>query len=119
MNKLFFIDFINYDLEDKIILLGKKNNPYPYVKASDCYILSSRHESFGLVVLEALILKVPVLATRVASIKEIMDDDFGFIVDNNDEDLYNGILKIIDKNPYTAFVYLPSFAVSILLPIIP
>jgi len=85
-----------YHLEDKIILLGKKNNPYPYVKASDCYILSSRHESFGLVVLEALILKVPVLATEVASIKEIMDENYGFIVKNNDEELYNGILKIIN-----------------------
>ena len=78
-----------YHLEEKIILLGKKNNPYPYVKASDCYILSSRHESFGLVVLEALILKVPVLATEVASIKEIMDENYGFIVKNNDEELYN------------------------------
>ena len=87
----------NYHLEDKIILLGKKNNPYPYVKASDCYILSSRHESFGLVVLEALILKIPVLATKVASIKEIMDNNYGFIVENNDEELYNGILKIIDN----------------------
>lgn len=86
----------NYHLEDKIILLGKKNNPYPYVKASDCYILSSRHESFGLVVLESLILKVPVLATEVASIKEIMKKDYGLIVENSNEGLYNGILKIIN-----------------------
>ena len=85
-----------YHLEDKIILLGKKNNPYPYVKESDCYILSSRHESFGLVVLESLILGVPVLATEVASIKEIMDNDYGFIVGNNDNELYNGILEIIN-----------------------
>ena len=86
-----------YNLEDKIIMLGQLNNPFPYVKESDCYILSSRHESFGLVVLEAMILKVPVLATEVASIKEIMEDKYGFITENSEEGIYQGILNIIEN----------------------
>ena len=39
---------------------------------------------------------MPVLATEVASIKEIMKKDYGLIVENSNEGLYNGILKIIN-----------------------
>ncbi len=87
----------NYKLEDKVKLLGKKKNPFPYVKASDCFLMTSRFESFGLVILESLILKVPVLALEVLSIHEIMDKKYGMIVENSFEGLYNGILSIIEN----------------------
>ena len=74
----------NYNLEDKVLLLGPKKNPYPYVKKSDCF-------------LEALVLKVPVLAVEVLSIHEIMDEKYGIIVENSNKGLYNGILGIIEN----------------------
>jgi len=86
---------IEYNLSDKVILLGRKNNPFPYVLASDCFLMCSRYEPFGLVILEALILGVPVLALNEASIKEIMSDEYGIIVDNSCDGLYDGLLKII------------------------
>ena len=85
-----------YHLEDKVLIMGRMRNPFPYVKASDAFLMCSRYEPFGLVVLEALILKVPVISTDVASIREIMNENYGFIVDNSNEGLYNGILKAID-----------------------
>ncbi len=89
----------NYNLEDKVLLLGPKKNPYPYVKNSDCFLMTSLFEPFGLVILEALVLKVPVLAVEVLSIHEIMDEKYGIIVENSEEGLYNGILGIIkNKN---------------------
>lgn len=88
----------DYHLENKVLILGRRRNPFPLVKASDIFIMCSRYEPFGLVILESLILKVPVLSCDVASIKEIMDEKYGFIVENSFEGLYNGIFEII-KNP--------------------
>ena len=87
-----------YALNDYIELLGLKKNPFPYVFASDCFLMCSRYEPFGLVVIEALTLGVPVISTDVASIKEIMTKDYGFITENSVDGYYNGLKKII-KNP--------------------
>lgn len=87
------------NLEDTIILEGLKKNPFPYVKSSDVFLMCSRYEPFGLVILEAMVLNVPVLSTEVASIKEIMDEKYGMIIENTEDGLYNGIKSIIqDKN---------------------
>ena len=57
--------------------------------------MPSRYEPFGLVILEAMVLSVPVLSTEVASINEIMDKKYGMIVENSEDGLYNGIKNII------------------------
>ena len=84
-----------YNLNDKVILMGRKRNPFPYVKNSDCFLMCSRYEPFGIVILEAMILGVPVLSCDVASIREIMDDKYGIIVGNSEEGLYRGLKNII------------------------
>lgn len=53
-----------YNLEDKFILLGAKVNPYPYFRACDLYVQTSRHEGFGLSIAEARILNKPVVTTE-------------------------------------------------------
>ena len=87
-----------YKLEDKVSMVGNQPNPFTYVKASDMFILSSFHESFGNVMIEALILGVPVLATKVATIDEILDEKSGMKVENSEEGLYKGLKKIL-KDP--------------------
>ena len=74
---------------------GLKKNPFPYVKNSDAFLMCSRYEPFGLVILEAMILKVPVISCEVASINEIMDEKYGVIVKNNEDGLYKGIKDVI------------------------
>ena len=86
-----------YHLEDKVKLLGRQSNPYSYVKKSDCFIMCSRYEPFGLVILEAMILKVPVLALDVLSIKEIFSKDYGEIFSNDEDGLYKGIEDVINN----------------------
>lgn len=51
-------------LQDRFILLGTKANPYPYFKACDIYVQTSRHEGFGLSIAEARILNKPVVTTE-------------------------------------------------------
>ena len=87
----------DYDLAKKVLLMGRKRNPYPYVKESDCFLMCSRYEPFGLVILEAMILGTPVLSLDVASIKEIMSEEYGMIYENSRDGLYEGILNIINN----------------------
>lgn len=87
-----------YGLKDKVKLLGRKKNPYPYVKAADAFLMCSRYEPFGLVVLEAMVLGTPVISTEVASIREIMNENYGTITENSKEGLIKAIAEVI-KNP--------------------
>ena len=52
------------NLEDSFILLGKKINPYPYMKMADLYVQPSRYEGKAVTVTEAQILGKPVLITN-------------------------------------------------------
>lgn len=86
----------NY-LENTIILEGLKKNPFPYVLESDAFLMCSRYEPFGLVILESMILNVPVISTEIASINEIMDKKYGMIVENSFDGLYQSIKGIINN----------------------
>lgn len=82
-------------LKDKVLLMGRVNNPYKYYKDNDLFILSSRHESFGLVIVEALILGVPVLVTENSATKKLVSKDYGVIVENTDYAIYEGLKDLI------------------------
>jgi glycosyltransferase involved in cell wall biosynthesis len=85
-------------LQGKIVLLGKKTNPYPYLKKCDIYVMPSRYEGKPMAVTEAQIIGLPVIVTRYASAYEqIIDNLDGIIVDNNDETIYYGIKKVLDQ----------------------
>jgi len=66
---------------DKVIFLGKQDNVYQFLKNWKVLIVPSVSESFGLVVLEAYILKKPVVATKVGGLPEIvLDKKTGILV---------------------------------------
>ncbi|MFB3885578.1 MAG: glycosyltransferase [Thermodesulfobacteriota bacterium] len=52
-------------LNDVVKLTGKLDNPYPILKAADVFVLASKFEGFGMVIVEALALGVPVVATDI------------------------------------------------------
>jgi glycosyltransferase involved in cell wall biosynthesis len=54
-------------ISDKVILLGFKSNPYPYIKRAEFMVLSSEYEGLPTVILEALCLRVPVISTDCPS----------------------------------------------------
>jgi glycosyltransferase involved in cell wall biosynthesis len=87
-----------YHLEDKVFLMGQVMNPYKYLKNSDLFILSSRYEAFGLVIIEALTLGIPVLATENhATNKIIKHKEIGYITENSSEGIYNGLKYILEN----------------------
>lgn len=90
----------NYHLEDNIILLGYMDNPLPYVKSSDLFVLQSYYEGFPISVCESIILNVPVLVTNYPSASEQVESGVtGYIVDNNFELIYLKLKNLIlNKN---------------------
>ncbi|MEJ8778137.1 N-acetyl-alpha-D-glucosaminyl L-malate synthase BshA [Pseudogracilibacillus sp. ICA-222130] len=70
-----------YDMEDKVLFLGKQKNISDLLSISDLKLLMSEKESFGLVLLEAMACEVPTIGTDVGGIPEvIIHDETGFIV---------------------------------------
>ena len=84
-------------MENTVILLGKKVNPYPYLKLSDCFVLSSQYEGYGIVIDEARILGVPVISTDVADAKKIMNEGFGILCDNSEDGIINAMKSFLEK----------------------
>ncbi|CAM2076855.1 MAG: Glycosyl transferase family 1 domain-containing protein [uncultured Clostridium sp.] len=92
-----------FGLSEYFILLGKKDNPYPYMKTCDLYVQPSKKEGFGLTVAEAKILKVPIVCTNFNTAKELISNNIdGLIVEINENDIYNGIKKYIINTNFIA-----------------
>jgi len=71
--------------EQKVRLLGYRADTIDLYQAMDVFALSSVTEASPNVVLEAMALEVPVVATRVASVPQIIEDGVsGLLVDRND-----------------------------------
>lgn len=68
-------------MQEYVLLLGKKENPYPYIQACDIYVQPSRYEGKSVAVREAQILGKPVIiANYPTSASQIIDGVNGFIV---------------------------------------
>ena len=61
-------------LDNSFILLGIRQNPYPYLKACDLFALTSRFEGYPVTLIEARALCVPILASDMPCIREQISD---------------------------------------------
>lgn len=83
-------------LSDSFVLLGNQNNPFPYIVDSDCFILPSQSEAYPLSIKEALILGIPVLATDVGGVNEIVrDNENGWLMTYDEQDITNKMQRIM------------------------
>ena len=86
-------------MEEFVILLGKRTNPYPYMKACDVYAQPSRYEGKSVTVREAQMLCKPVVITNYATAKsQIKDGVDGVIVSKDNEGCASGIADFIRNN---------------------
>ena len=88
------------NLEDSFILLGKKINPYPYMKVCDIYVQPSRYEGKAVTVGEAQILGKPIVITNYTTAKsQVKENIDGYICNLSIEGIADGIEKLYrDKN---------------------
>ncbi len=83
-------------MKDRVILLGKKENPYPYIKRCDFYVQPSRFEGNAVTVNEALILKKKVILTDYSTAKcQVEPDVDGVIVPLDNEKCAKGIYEYL------------------------
>ena len=83
-------------MEDNVILLGKRANPYPYFKACDIYVQPSRYEGNPVTVHEALVLGKPVVVTAFPTARDVIQDGVnGIIVPMDNEGCANGLVRFI------------------------
>lgn len=59
-------------LEGRVILAGHVENPFPVIARTDCLVLSSDYEGQPMVLLEALTLGVPVIATDIPGARSVL-----------------------------------------------
>ncbi|MBO7287933.1 MAG: glycosyltransferase, partial [Bacteroidales bacterium] len=83
-------------MQDHVIILGKKENPYPYVKACDIYVQPSRYEGKSVTVREAQMLCKPVVVTNYPTASsQIQDGVDGVIVPMDNEGCAKGLAEFI------------------------
>lgn len=87
-------------MEEHVILLGKRSNPYPYIKACDIYVQPSRYEGKSVTVREAQMLCKPVVVTNYPTApSQIRSDVDGVIVPMDNEGCANGLAEVICDKP--------------------
>ena len=89
-----------YGMEEYVIILGKKENPYPYIKNCDVYIQPSRYEGKSVAVREAQLLGKPVIITNyVTASSQVRDGYDGIIVPMDNKGCAEGIYQAL-KNKH-------------------
>lgn len=97
--KKYLINLVNeYKLEEYIKLVGFLENPYPLLKSSDVFIMTSISEALPTVLCEAMILSKPTLVTNCSGCKEIVNyGEFGLLAEQNPESIAENMIKYIQS----------------------
>lgn len=86
-----------FGVADRVVLLGKRDNPYPYIKACDIYVQPSRYEGKSITVREAQILCKPVLITNYPTAKsQVQNGVDGVIALLNSEGCAQALAEFIN-----------------------
>ena len=96
-------------LEDSFILLGFTENIFPYLKGCDLFVLASLFEGMPNVVMEAMAMKKPVVATDVNGARELMEEGAhkktGIIIPPQDPEAIATAIRTIIDSPDTMEQY--------------
>ena len=99
-------------LEEDFILLGATPNPYPYIKNSDIYVQTSRHEGYCLTLAEAKCLCKPIVTTNFTGAYEQIEHGInGIIVSLNEDYIYKNVKCIID-NKYVSYNFIEKLKIE-------
>ncbi|WP_336481244.1 glycosyltransferase [Bacillus sp. FJAT-53711] len=87
-----------YDLEEYLVLLGTKNNPYPYIKQCDIYVQPSRHEGYCITLAEARAFNKPIVTTDFVGAREqIENGQDGLITKFDENEIYSAMENLISN----------------------
>jgi len=85
-------------VQETFQLLGKKENPYPYMKQADYFCLLSYFEGYGMVLEEAKILNKYILITDTAAREAVKNYENSYVFTNTENGIYDGLKSIIQNH---------------------
>jgi CDP-glycerol glycerophosphotransferase (TagB/SpsB family)/glycosyltransferase involved in cell wall biosynthesis len=83
-------------LSSAVVFAGTVANPYPFMAHADCVVLSSDHEGQPMVILEAAVLRRPIVSTRFESARDALPGDHILLVERSARALADGMLAALD-----------------------
>lgn len=87
-------------LTDAVTFLGFRSNPWKFIAQADVFALSSRYEGFGNVLIEAMTLGIPVVATASPGTRDIVESEStGLLVTSHTVDAFATALQRVIENP--------------------
>jgi len=93
------------NLQDRVRFLGEilKEEIPKYLSAADCFVLPSLSEGFGIVILEAMAVNIPVIATKIGGVLDIIKDgETGVLVDpKNPEQISKALFKLCSQPEFS------------------
>ncbi|MCH1940705.1 glycosyltransferase [Holdemania massiliensis] len=87
------------ELTDNIIFSGNVGNTEDYYAIADCYVQSSHREALPLTALEAMATGLPLVSTNVGGMKDIISNQNGFLIDDNNEEFLYTAMKAMVEMP--------------------
>ena len=85
------------DGNNRVKFLGRKTNPYPYLKESDYFILTSDYEGFPVTYLESIVLNKDIITTLNTSDDNIDMKDYAYIISKDEDKMIKEVKDIIKK----------------------
>lgn len=86
-------------LSENVEIVGFKENPYPYIKASIASILTSLSEGFSLALAESVLLDTPIISTNVGIAQELIQKyNCGTLISYNERELADVLFQYLEKN---------------------
>lgn len=87
----------DHEVTEEFLLVGARDNPYPYIVAADLFVLQSYYEGMPMAVDEAIALGIPVLVTDFASAHEqVRDGVDGWVVPNHLLGILAALIALVD-----------------------
>jgi len=85
------------NLQDTILFLGSKENPYPYFNICDSVILTSDYEGYPVVFVEAMIFDKPIITTNVSDAKIDIEGKYGVVTEKTEASIYEAMKNFIEN----------------------
>lgn len=91
-------DVVLKGFENEVFLLGFRDDIHNVLQAADIFMICTKHETLCISLLEAAFTALPIVATNIGGIPEIIDDASGILVNNCDIDGFaNAILNLANN----------------------
>lgn len=86
--------------ENTVAFLGRSSKIYEFLEKLDAFILTSKYEGFGMVLLEAMDAGVPIIASRNSAIPEVLGADFPGLCQTGNVSDFKAKMEMLNNKEY-------------------